>query len=160
MAEAKALDAERAAGTVRGPLHGLPVLVDDFVDVRGLPTTAGSIALQHSMPGADAALVTKLKAAGAIVLGKTNVTELGGLFDANLPEGYSSLGGQVLLPSDTDKTPAGSSAGSAAATAAGLAALTIGLETSPDTAQLIAPAGVAGVVALKPSVGAGVDGRA
>ncbi len=152
--EAKALDAERAAGTVRGPLHGLPVLVDDFVDVRGLPTTGGSIALQHSMPGADAALVTKLKAAGAIVLGKTNVTELGGLFDANLPEGYSSLGGQVLLPSDTDKTPAGSSAGSAAATAAGLAALTIGLETSPDTAQLIAPAGVAGVVALKPSVGA------
>ncbi len=63
------------------------------------------------MPSADAALVTKLKAAGAIVLGKTNVTELGGLFDANMPEGYSSLGGQVLLPSDTDKTPAGSSAG-------------------------------------------------
>ena len=106
------------------------------------------------MPAADAALVTKLKAAGAIVLGKTNVSELGGLFDANLPEGYSSLGGQVLLPSDTDKTPPGSSAGSAAATAAGLAALTIGLETSTDTAQLIAPAGVAGVVALKPSVGA------
>ena len=71
------------------------------------------------MPRGDAALVAKLKAAGAIVLGKTNVTELGGLFDANMPEGYSSLGGQVLLPSDTDKTPAGSSAGSAAATAAG-----------------------------------------
>ena len=106
------------------------------------------------MPAADAALVAKLKAAGAIVLGKTNVTELGGLFDANLPEGYSSLGGQVLLPSDTDKTPAGSSAGSAAATAAGLAALTIGTETSTDTAQLIAPAGVAGVVGLKPTVGA------
>ena len=106
------------------------------------------------MPAADAALVAKLKAAGAIVLGKTNVTELGGLFDSNLPEGYSSLGGQVLLPSDTDKTPAGSSAGSAAATAAGLAALTIGTETSTDTAQLIAPAGVAGVVGLKPTVGA------
>ena len=88
------------------------------------------------------------------MLGKTNVTELGGLFDANLPEGYCSLGGQVLLPSDTDKTPAGSSAGSAAATAAGLAALTIGPETSTDTAQLIAPAGVAGVVGLKPTVGA------
>ena len=57
------------------------------------------------MPGADATLVAKLKAAGAIVLGKTNVSELGGLFDANMPEGYSSLGGQVLLPSDTDKTP-------------------------------------------------------
>ena len=112
VAEAKALDAERAAGTVRGPLHGLPVLLDDTIDAKGLPTTGGSIALQKSMPAADAALVAKLKAAGAIVLGKTNVTELGGLFDANLPEGYSSLGGQVLLPSDTDKTPAGSSAGS------------------------------------------------
>ena len=97
--------------------------------------------------------MAKLKAAGAIVLGKTNVTELGGIFDSNLPEGYSSLGGQVLLPSDTDKTPAGSSAGSAAATASGLAALTVGSETSTDSAQMIAPAGVAGVVALKPTVG-------
>ena len=78
-----------------------------------------------------------------------------------MPEGYSSLGGQVLLPSDTDKTPAGSSGGSAAATAAGLAALTVGLETSTDTAQLIAPAGVAGVVGLKPTVGrVSRDGRA
>jgi len=153
VAEAKALDAERAAGTVRGPLHGLPVLLDDRIDVKGLPTTGGSIALQHHKPDADAALVAKLKAAGAIVLGKTNVTEFGGLFDANMPEGYSSLGGQVLLPSDTDKTPAGSSAGSAGATAAGLAALTIGTETSTDTAQLIAPAGVAGVVGFKPGVG-------
>jgi len=75
------------------------------------------------------------------------------LFDSNLPEGYSSLGGQVLVPSDTDKTPAGSSAGAAVATAAGLAALTIGVETSTDTAQLIAPAGVAGVVGLKPTLG-------
>ena len=162
--EAKALDAERASSGARGPLHGLPVLVDDFIDVSGLPTTAGSIALQTSMPSADAALVAKLKAAGAIVLGKTNVSELGGLFDANMPEGYSSLGGQVLLPSDTDKTVAGSAAGSAAATAAGLAALTVGLETSTDTAQMIAPAGVAGVVALKPTVGlvggAGVFGIA
>jgi Asp-tRNA(Asn)/Glu-tRNA(Gln) amidotransferase A subunit family amidase len=152
-ADAKALDAERSGGGVRGPLHGIPVLLDDVIDVRGLPTTGGSIALQHSLPAADAALVAKLKAAGAIVLGKTNVSELNGLFDSNMPEGYSSLGGQVLLPSDTDKTPAGSSAGSAAATAAGLAALTVGLETSTDTAQMIAPAGAAGVVALKPTVG-------
>ena len=138
---------------MRGPLHGIPVLLDDSIDAQGLPTTGGSIALQNSKPAADAALVAKLKAAGAIILGKTNVSELNGLFDANMPEGYSSLGGQVLLPSDTDKTPAGSSAGSAAATASGLAALTIGLETSTDTAQLIAPAGVAGVVGLKPTVG-------
>src|SRR3954452_1713463 len=151
--QAKLLDRERATSGARGPLHGLPVLLDDTIDVHGMPTTAGSIALQKSMPASDAALVTKLKAAGAIILGKTNVTELNGLFDANLPEGYSSLGGQVLLPSDTDKTVAGSAAGSAASTAEGLAALTFGLETSPDTAQIIAPAGAAGVVALKPTVG-------
>ena len=151
--DAKALDAERASSGVRGPLHGIPVLLDDVIDARGLATTGGSIALQNSTPTADSKLVANLKAAGAIILGKTNVSELGGLFDSNMPEGYSSLGGQVLLPSDTDKTPAGSSAGSAAAAAAGLAAMTVGLETSTDTAQMIAPAGVAGVVALKPTVG-------
>ena len=153
VSEAQTLDRERATSGARGPLHGLPVLLDDTIDAQGLPTTGGSIALQNSLPDADAALVAKLKAAGAIILGKTNVTELNGFFDALLPEGYSSLGGQVLLPSDTDRTVAGSSAGSAASTAAGLAALTIGVETSTDSAQLIAPAGVAGVVGLKPSVG-------
>ena len=153
LAEAATLDAERKRGRVRGPLHGIPVLLDDTIDALGLATTAGSIALQHSMPAKDAKLVAKLKAAGAIVLGKTNVSELGGVLDDNAPHGYSSLGGQVMLPSDTDKTTAGSSAGSAAATAAGLAALTIGSETSTDSAQMIAPAGVAGVVALKPTVG-------
>jgi Asp-tRNA(Asn)/Glu-tRNA(Gln) amidotransferase A subunit family amidase/PKD repeat protein len=129
------------------------VLVDDSIDVAGLPTTGGSIALQGSIPTVDATVVAKLRAAGAIILGKSNVSELNGLFDVGMPEGYSSIGGQVLLPSDTDKTPAGSSAGSAAATAAGLATLTVGRQTSPDTAQLIAPAGVAGVVGLKPTVG-------
>ena len=153
LAEASRLDAERRRGKVRGPLHGVPVLLDDTIDALGLPTTAGSIALQHSQPAKDAGLVAKLKAAGAIVLGKTNVSELGGVLDDNAPHGYSSLGGQVLLPSDTDKTTAGSSAGSAAATAAGLAAMTVGTETSTDSAQMIAPAGVAGVVAIKPTVG-------
>jgi Asp-tRNA(Asn)/Glu-tRNA(Gln) amidotransferase A subunit family amidase len=129
------------------------VLIDDSIDVRGLPTTAGSIALQKNLPAADSALVSKLKAAGAIILGKTNVGEFNGLFDANMPEGYSSLGGQVLMASDTDNSPGGSSAGSTASTAEGLAALTFGLETSTDTAQIIAPAGIAGVVALKPTVG-------
>jgi Asp-tRNA(Asn)/Glu-tRNA(Gln) amidotransferase A subunit family amidase len=153
LADAAKLDAERKQGKVRGPLHGIPVLVDDTIDALGLATTAGSIALQHSMPAKDARLVAKLKAAGAIVLGKTNVSEFGGVFDDNAPHGYSSLGGQVMLPSDTDKTTAGSSAGSAAATAAGLAAMTVGSETSTDSAQMIAPAGVAGVVAIKPTVG-------
>jgi len=151
--DAEALDRERSEKGPRGPLHGIPVLLDDTIDVSGLPTTGGSIALQDSNPKGDSTIVAKLKNAGAIILGKTNVSELNGLFDANMPEGYSSLGGQVLLPSDTDKTPAGSSGGSAAATASGLAAMTVGMETSLDTAQLIAPAGVAGVVGLKPTVG-------
>jgi Asp-tRNA(Asn)/Glu-tRNA(Gln) amidotransferase A subunit family amidase len=151
--DAKALDRERARKGSRGPLHGIPVLVDDSIGVKGMPTTGGSIALQESKPDDDSAIVARLIAAGAVILGKTNVSELNGVFDANLPDGYSSLGGQVLLPSDTDKTPAGSSGGSAAATASGLAAMTVGLETSLDTAQLIAPAGVAGVVGLKPTVG-------
>ena len=152
IAEAKELDRDRKKRP-RGPLYGIPVLLDDSIDVQGLPTTGGSIALQDVKPRRDSAIVAKLTDAGAIILGKTNITELNGLFDANLPEGYSSLGGQVLVASDTDKTPAGSSGGSAAATAAGLAAMTIGLETSTDTAQLIAPAAVAGVVGLKPTVG-------
>ena len=88
--EAELLDRERAASGPRGPLHGIPVLLDDTIDVFGMPTTGGSIALQKSMPRADAALVTTLKAAGAIVLGKSNVSELNGLLDANSPEGYSS----------------------------------------------------------------------
>ncbi|MFE9201917.1 amidase family protein [Micromonospora sp. NPDC007230] len=151
--DAKAADRDRRKKGKTGPLYGIPVLLDDSIDVAGMPTTGGSIALQKAKPKADSTIVAKLKAAGAIMLGKTNVTELNGLFDANLPEGYSSLGGQVLLPSDTDKTPAGSSGGSAGATAAGLAAITIGMETSIDTAQLIGPAAVAGVVGLKPTVG-------
>jgi amidase len=151
--QAKTLDLERNAKKVRGPLHGIPVLLDDSIDVAGMPTTGGSIALQNSLPAKDSTIAARLKAAGAIILGKTNVTELNALVDTGMPEGYSSLGGQVMLPSDTDKPPAGSSGGSAAAAAAGLAALSIGMETSPDSAQLIAPAGVAGVVGLKPTVG-------
>ncbi len=151
--DAKDSDKERKKHGSSGPLMGIPVLLDDSIDVDGLPTTGGSIALEDAAPKDDSTIAAKLEAAGAIVLGKTNVTELDGLFDSNIPEGYSSLGGQVLLPSDTDKTPAGSSGGSAAATAAGLAAITVGMETSTDTAQLIAPAGVAGVVGLKPTVG-------
>jgi hypothetical protein len=94
-----------------------------------------------------------LKAAGAIILGDTNITELGGEFDPNMPQGYSSLGGQALLPSDTNKSPGGSSAGSATAVSAGLAPLSVGMETSTDSAQMIATAGNAGVVGLKPTVG-------
>ncbi|MEV4421095.1 amidase family protein [Patulibacter sp. NPDC049589] len=152
IAEAKASDEARAGGQ-RRRLEGLPILLSDVIDVDGMTTTGGSIALQDSKATDDAALVAKLKAAGAIILGKTNVSELGGVFDGDMPEGYSSLGGQVLLPVDTDNNVGGSSAGAAAATSTGLAAMTVGTETSTDTSQMIAPAGLAGVVALKPTVG-------
>ncbi|HZO07246.1 MAG TPA: amidase family protein, partial [Solirubrobacterales bacterium] len=153
VAEAEALDAERAKSGARGPLHGIPVILDDGIDAAGLPSTGGSIALQGATPDESSRIVAKLKAAGAIVLGKANVSELNGLFSSTMPEGYSSLGGQILLASDTDKTVAGSGAGSAAATASGMAAMAVGMETSTDTAQMIAPAAAAGVVALKPTVG-------
>jgi len=151
--EARRLDNLRKRGIIKGPLHGIPVLLSDVIDAKKFPTTGGSVALDKAIARKDAKLVAKLRAAGAVILGKTNVTEFQGIFDSNLPEGYSSLGGQVLLPSDTDKTPAGSSGGAAAATASGMAALAIGIETSTDSAQIIAPAGVAGVVGLKPTVG-------
>ncbi len=137
-----------------GALAGIPVVVDDSMNVFGLPTSAGSIALQDTMPSADSAIVAKLKAAGAIILGDTNTTELGGAFEGpNMPQGYSSLGGQVLLASDTNKNVGGSSGGWADAVSVGLSPLAIGMETSTEAAQLIAPASNAGVVGLKPTVG-------
>ncbi|HLH14485.1 MAG TPA: amidase family protein, partial [Solirubrobacteraceae bacterium] len=157
LAEANASDKLRqhAKGAPLPPLEGIPVLVNDSVDVSGMPTSGGSIALEDDLPAADATLVAKLKAAGAIILGDTNTSELEGELEpsANMPQGYSSLGGQVLLASDTNKSPGGSSAGSAVAVSVGLAPLAVGMESSPESAQLIAPAGNAGVVALKPTVG-------
>ena len=129
------------------------MLVNDSIDVKGLATSGGSIALENNFPRADSTLVAKLEAAGAVILGDTNITELNGYFDPNMPQGYSSLGGQVLLPSDTNKSVGGSSGGSTAAVSAGYAPLAIGSETSPDSAGLITPAANAGLVALKPTVG-------
>ena len=105
------LDAERRAGRLRGPLHGVPVLVKDNVDVAGLPTTGGALALERSVPDRDAELVARLRAAGALVIGKTNLTELANFMAENMPSGYSSLGGQVLNPYDVSRSPSGSSAG-------------------------------------------------
>src|SRR6266511_1284573 len=153
---AAASDARRTAGQSRGPLEGLPVLLNDDVDVDGLPTTLGSVALQDSFPAGNSMLTARLESAGAIVLGKTNTTELSGWTSTSMPGGYSSLGGQVLDPSDADITPSGSSSGAAAATAAGLAALTFGTGGSSVTGSLlsiVAPAQANGVVGLKPTVG-------
>ena len=148
--DAALLDLERATGHVKGPLHGIPVLVNDQLDVAGLPTSGGSLALQSSVPAADSAVVARLRAAGAVILGKTNVTEFAGLMSSSLPNGYSSLGGQVLNPYDIDATPNGPSSGSAAAAAAGLAAITVGAEASGALATVAAAQGGVGV---RPTLG-------
>jgi amidase len=148
--QAAALDRERAAGSVRGPLHGVPVLVKDNIDVAGLPTTGGALALEHSVPAVDAGLVARLREAGAVVLGKTNLTEMANFLTEGMPSGYSSLGGQVLNPYDVSKTPCGSSSGSGAAAALGLATLTVGTETD---GSIICPCDAQSLVGVKPTLG-------
>jgi Asp-tRNA(Asn)/Glu-tRNA(Gln) amidotransferase A subunit family amidase len=151
--EAEAADVARAEGD-EGPLLGIPVLVDDSIDLDGLATSGGSIALQDNLPSGDSTLVAKLKAAGAILLGDTNTSELGGVMEGStMPQGYSSLGGQALLPADTNKNVGGSSGGSAGAVSMGLSPLAIGIETSPEASRAIVPAENAGLVAIKPTVG-------
>jgi len=115
-----------------------------------MPTTAGSIALAQSYPRQDAPIITKLREAGAVILGKTNLSEFANFITENMPSGYSSLGGQVLNPYDASQTPAGSSSGSAVAAAAGLATLTLGSETS---GSILSPARANSVVGVKPTVG-------
>ena len=152
---AAALDAERREGRVRGPLHGVPVLVKDNIDVAGIPTTAGALALEHSVPDRDADLVTRLREAGAVVIGKTNLTELANCMAENMPSGYSSLGGQVLNPYDVRYDPSGSSSGSGAAAALGLATVTVGTETD---GSILSPSSNQSLVGLKPTLGL-VPGR-
>jgi amidase len=119
LGEARARDLARRRGNVRGPLHGIPVLVKDNLDAFGMPTTAGSVALERSYPRADSTVVAKLRAAGAVLLGKTNLTEFANFFADGMPTGYSSLGGQVLNAYDTDAMPGGSSSGSGTALGVG-----------------------------------------
>ena len=157
-------DARRNAGRRRGPLAGIPVLVSDTIDVRGLPTTAGSLALERLVPARDAALVDRLERAGAVILGKTNVTELSGLVSAGMPAGYGSLSGQVLNPYDMRLSPNGSNAGAAAAVATGLAAGAVGVETDATTSgsstvsngpspSIVVTAAATGVVGMRPTLG-------
>jgi amidase len=149
-ADAEALDAERAAGQRRGPLHGIPVLVKDNIDVAGLPTTAGSLALANHVPADDAALVASLRNAGAVILGKTNLSEWANFRSTNSISGWSSAGGQTRNPYVLDRNACGSSSGTGAAIAASLATVGVGTETD---GSILCPSAVNGLVGFKPTVG-------
>lgn len=145
------LDAERRAGQTRGPLHGVPVLLKDNVDtVAPLHTTAGSLVFGETSPPADASVVSALRAAGALVLGKTNLSEWANFRGRPSSSGWSAVGGQTRNPHALDRSPGGSSAGSGSAVAARLAPLAIGTETN---GSIICPAAACGVLGLKPTVG-------
>ncbi|ARB27209.1 amidase [Pseudomonas tolaasii] len=143
-------DRERAAGAVRGPLHGIPVLLKDTLETKNMQTSAGAFGLVGDSAGNDAPIVQRLIEQGAIILGKTNMSELAGFRGGDHPDGWSSRGGQTLNPYKHDADVGGSSSGSAVALAAGFAPVAVGTETS---GSIIVPAALNGVVGLKPSVG-------
>lgn len=144
-------DNERAVGKVRGPLHGIPILLKDNIGTRDrMTTTAGSLALEGSQAPSDAYLVTKLRKAGAVILGKANLSEWANWRGKHSVSGWSSRGGLTRNPYALDRTACGSSSGSAAAVAASLCAGAIGTETD---GSIICPAQTCGVVGIKPTLG-------
>ena len=148
---ARQLDAERAAGKVRGPLHGIPVLIkDNIATADRMETTAGSLALVGSRPPRDAAVVTRLRAAGAVILGKTNLSEWANFRGNRSVSGWSARGGQTRNPYALDRNPYGSSSGFAAAVSANLCVVAIGTE---NVGSIISPSSACGVVGFKPTVG-------
>jgi amidase len=149
-ADAATLDAERKAGKVRGPMHGIPILIKDNVDVAGLVNSAGSLALADNRPSADAFMVKRLRDAGAVILGKANLSEWANFRSTRSTSGWSSRGGQTKNPYVLDRNPCGSSSGTGAAIAASLAAIGIGTETD---GSIICPSSVNGLAGLKPTVG-------
>lgn len=148
--EARARDAERATGGARGVLHGIPILIKDNIDAMPMATSAGSLALAGHHPPRDAFLVQRLRAAGAVILGKTNLSEWANFRSSRSTSGWSSRGGQTRNPYVLDRNPCGSSSGSGSATAASLAAAAVGTETD---GSIICPAAVNGLVGIKPTVG-------
>ena len=148
--EADALDAERKAGKLRGPMHGLPVLLKDNMDAVGMANSAGSLALADNHPAADAFVVARQRAAGAVILGKTNLSEWANFRSTRSVSGWSSRGGQTKNAYVLDRNPCGSSAGTGAAIAASFAAFGVGTETD---GSIICPSSVNGLVGLKPTVG-------
>ncbi len=148
---AEALDAERTAKSVRGALHGIPVLIKDNIDTADrMMTTAGSLALEGSIAARDAFLVERLRTAGAVILGKTNLSEWANFRSTRSTSGWSGRGGQVRNPYALDRTPCGSSSGTAAAIAANFAALGVGTETD---GSIVCPSSANGLVGIKPTVG-------
>jgi amidase len=149
LADAARLDAERRAGHVRGPLHGLPIVLKDNIGTTDMPTTAGSIALEGSVPKQDAFLTARLRKAGAVILGKTNLSEFANWVDLSMPNGYSSLGGQVKNGYALGD-PSGSSSGSGVGESMAFAAGAFGSETS---GSILSPSDVNGLVGVKPTRG-------
>ncbi|MEO6331710.1 MAG: amidase [Gemmatimonadaceae bacterium] len=144
-------DAERTAGRVRGALHGIPVLIKDNIDTADrMRTSAGSLALAGSTPPRDAFIVERMREAGAVILGKTNLSEWANFRSTRSTSGWSARGGQTRNPYVLDRNPCGSSSGTATAIAADLATIGIGTETD---GSIICPASICGLVGVKPTVG-------
>ncbi len=148
---ARQLDAERKAGKTRGPLHGIPILIKDNIDTGDqMQTSAGSLALVGSPAPNDAVIIQKLREAGAVLLGKTNLSEWANFRSNRSSSGWSGRGGQARNPFCTDRSPCGSSAGTGVAVSANLCAIGIGTETD---GSIVCPSGINGIVGIKPTVG-------
>jgi amidase len=149
--DARRLDRERKAGKIRGPLHGVPILLKDNIESADpMATTAGSLALKNNITGRDAPLVARLRAAGAVILGKTNLSEWANIRSNKSTSGWSAVGGLTKNPHSLLHNTCGSSAGSGAAMAAIMAAGTVGTETD---GSITCPASINGIVGFKPTVG-------
>ncbi len=151
LAIADGLDKERKAGQVRGPLHGIPILIKDNIDTADrMQTTAGSLALLGSKPYRDAFVAQKLREAGAVIVGKTNLSEWANIRSAHSTSGWSGRGGQTKNPYALDRNPCGSSSGSGAAASANLCAAAVGTETD---GSVVCPSSANGLVGIKPTLG-------
>jgi amidase len=151
LAIAKAMDDERKAGKTRGPLHGIPILIKDNIDTADkMQTTAGALAMEGHIAANDSFVVKKLRAAGAVIIGKTNLSEWANFRSSKSCSGWSSRGGQTKNPYILDHNPCGSSSGSGVAVAANLCTVAVGTETD---GSVTCPASVNGIVGLKPTVG-------
>jgi amidase len=148
---AATLDRERGQGQVRGPLHGIPVLLKENIDTADrMQTTAGSLALHGSIAAQDAFIAAQLRRAGALILGKTNLSEWANFRSSHSVSGWSSRGGQTRNPYALDRNPCGSSSGSAVAVAAGLCVAAVGTETD---GSIVCPSQTNGIVGIKPTLG-------